>query len=117
MASVRFPEAVTRVAAQRIASAVAEASASMNSLAMNLTDIAMLATRSVDAAVDRRAVDSAERLGAAARSALLNMQAHDRLVQELAAVCESLGTPMPGMPIRGAHAVDSDKERGSIELF
>jgi hypothetical protein len=111
MASVHAPELAARAAAQQIANAVADASASMHSLAAHLAQIAVLA-------VGSRNADAAERLAFAARCALLDMQAHDRLVQELAAVCEGLGTPIPGMPIRGAYAVDSQgAERGSIELF
>jgi hypothetical protein len=67
-----------------------------------------------------RAADRAtlERLEINARSALLPMQAHDRLVRDLAAVCELLGNPTPGMPVRGAIApAGAAADRGGVELF
>lgn len=107
-----------QLVAGHIARAVAEASDNMHALAARVAEIAALAAALQGRAPTSGDLPSIERIESAAQSALYHMQAHDRLVQDLASACEVLGSPMPGMPRRGRAAVfDAGTDRGSVELF
>ncbi len=106
------------IVAAHITRAVSDASGNMHALAARVAEIAALAAALQGRAPSENDLASLERIESAAQSALYHMQAHDRLVQDLASACEVLGAPMPGMPQRGRAAVlDAGADRGSIELF
>ncbi|MEZ5498488.1 MAG: hypothetical protein R3E77_03540 [Steroidobacteraceae bacterium] len=101
--------------AEHIARSVAAFESSMHGLSDAFSEIATVA------AMIRRLPDAkllGERLAAAASHAAVCLQAHDRLVQELAIVCDELGRPIVGVPVsRTLRDVDAEAGRGSVELF